>query len=334
MAASGLGLSIALTVGWPLAFFAYVLLVVANGGYGAIGAYASNDTWTWNGTTWTQQEPVASPPPRADASMAYDAVRGVVVLFGGNTADGAPLDDTWTWDGHTWTNHDSVPAPPARDDASLAFDPAVGKVVLFGGEVRRGSRYYSDTWLWDGRSWQLATGETSPPARHNAGMVFDAARGVLLLYGGSAEPKESLNDTWTWNGKTWTQVASGPSVLNPVMAYDPGTKTPILVGSLSKVTLSWDGNTWHEVPGSNGLPTWAGSALARDSDGRVIAVGGNSLVDLVDGSWTWNGKAWDELKAAERPKPRTGAAITYDEQNMVTVLFGGQQAFFSSLNMP
>jgi hypothetical protein len=58
------------------------------------------------------------------------------------------------------------------------------------------------------------------------------------------------------------------------------------------------------------------------------------LTDLVDGSWTWNGKAWDELKAAERPKPRSGGAIAYDERNMVTVLFGGQQAFFSGLNMP
>jgi len=335
MAATGLGLSIALTVGWPLAFFAYVLLVVANGGYGAVGAYASNDTWTWDGTTWTKQQPATSPPPRAGAKMAFDPVRRVVVLFGGNDADGDPLRDTWTWDGHSWTKHDAVPAPPARDQASLAFDPAVGKVVMFGGEVRTGidSRYYSDTWLWDGDSWEQATGEASPPARHDAGMVFDEARGVLLLYGGSAEPKD-LNDTWTWDGKTWTLVASGPSVLNPVMAYDPGTKTPILVGSFSKQTLSWDGKAWHEVAGSNGLPTWAGSALARDSLGRVFAVGGNTFVDLVDGSWTWNGRSWDDLEPARRPKPRTDAAIAYDEGNMVTVLFGGQQAFFSSLSMP
>jgi hypothetical protein len=294
----------------------------------ANSAMASNDTWTWDGTTWTKQQPAANPPPRADASMAYDTLRGVVVLFGGNTANGAQLDDTWTWDGRTWTKHDPVRRPPARDQASLAFDPAVGKVVLFGGEVRRDNRenlYYNDTWLWDGRSWELATGKTRPPARHDAAMVFDETRGVLLLYGGSAEPN-FLYDTWIWDGKTWTLVASGASVLDPVIAFDPITKTPILAGSLDKQTLSWDGQAWHEVEYSNGLPAWAGTALARDSHGRVIAVGGNNPTALVDGSWTWNGTAWDELKAAPLPNPRTEAAIAYDERNKVTVLFGGQQA--------
>ena len=342
MAATGLGLSIALTAGWPLGFFAYGL--VANGG-SANSALASNDTWTWDGTTWTKQQPAVTPPPRANARMAYDAVRGVVVLFGGNNADGDPLGDTWTWDGHNWTKHATVPAPPARDEASLAFDPAVGKVVMFGGEVQAGinSRYYGDTWLWDGHSWEQATNEASPPARHDAAMVFDQARGVLLLYGGTAEPNEraaaagagaDLNDTWTWDGKTWTQVASGPSVGNPVVAYDPGTKTPILVGALSKPTLSWDGKAWHEVAGSNGLPVLAGAALARDRLGRVIAVGGNTFTALVDGSWTWNGRAWIELKAAELPQPRSGAAIAYDEGNMVTVLFGGWLAVHFELDLP
>jgi len=42
-----------------------------------------NNTWTWNGTTWTQLFPAASPPARSDASMVYDPAEGNVVLFGG-----------------------------------------------------------------------------------------------------------------------------------------------------------------------------------------------------------------------------------------------------------
>jgi hypothetical protein len=60
-----------------------------------------NNTWTWNGTAWTEQQPATSPGARWGGAIAYDAATGNVVLFGG----AAPvqiyyitiLDDTWTW---------------------------------------------------------------------------------------------------------------------------------------------------------------------------------------------------------------------------------------------
>jgi hypothetical protein len=48
------------------------------------------DTWTWDGSTWTQQHPVPSPSARTDASMAYDAATGTVVLFGGGGKTSPP----------------------------------------------------------------------------------------------------------------------------------------------------------------------------------------------------------------------------------------------------
>jgi hypothetical protein len=54
------------------------------------------DTWTWDGTTWTQQAPPTSPPAREWASMAYDAANGTVVLFGGVSRYSVHYD-TWTW---------------------------------------------------------------------------------------------------------------------------------------------------------------------------------------------------------------------------------------------
>ena len=35
-----------------------------------------NDTWTWDGTTWTKLNPQTSPPALSFASMAYDSARG------------------------------------------------------------------------------------------------------------------------------------------------------------------------------------------------------------------------------------------------------------------
>jgi hypothetical protein len=54
-----------------------------------------HDTWTWDGSTWTKQAPVTSPPARSDASMAYDAATGNSVLFGGGL--NGSFTDTWTW---------------------------------------------------------------------------------------------------------------------------------------------------------------------------------------------------------------------------------------------
>ena len=72
------------------------------------------DTWTWDGTTWTEQTPATSPPARAGATMEY--FDGQVVLFGGYNGT-SYLNDTWTWDGTTWTEQSGTnprrgPMPP------------------------------------------------------------------------------------------------------------------------------------------------------------------------------------------------------------------------------
>jgi hypothetical protein len=56
-----------------------------------------NDTWTWDGVTWTQQSPAISPPARTAHSMAYDASLGQVVVFGGTSGPPQALNDTWGW---------------------------------------------------------------------------------------------------------------------------------------------------------------------------------------------------------------------------------------------
>ena len=45
---------------------------------------AFNETWLWNGMTWINRSPVNSsdsPPGRYNTAMAYDSLRGRVVLF-------------------------------------------------------------------------------------------------------------------------------------------------------------------------------------------------------------------------------------------------------------
>ncbi len=118
----------------------------------ANGRRSLADTWTWDGTTWTQQHPATSPPARTGAAMAYDAATGTVVLFGGYGSGSTYFDGTWTWDGTTWTKQAPAVHPTARGDASMAYDAATCTVVLFGGVDLAGGGdlpvMLGGTWTW------------------------------------------------------------------------------------------------------------------------------------------------------------------------------------------
>jgi hypothetical protein len=112
-----------------------------------------DDTWTWDGSTWTQQHPAATPPGGA-AWAAYDPTRrNLVLCVTGPAADA----QTWVWDGTGWKQKHPATSPKPRLFASIAYDDAVGKVVLFGGKgVGAGvtGDATNELWLWDGANWE------------------------------------------------------------------------------------------------------------------------------------------------------------------------------------
>jgi hypothetical protein len=120
------------------------------GGYEFTGD--AGDTWTWNGTDWTEQTPATSPPTRDLAYIAYDAATGTVVLFGG--AGHGLLGDTWAWNGTTWTKQTPATSPSPRAEGAMAYDAATGTAVLFGGYTCPTTsgcssvKYLAQTWTW------------------------------------------------------------------------------------------------------------------------------------------------------------------------------------------
>jgi hypothetical protein len=115
-------------------------------------AGAFNDTWEWDGSTWTLVTPAgASPLPRAWSAMVYDSSRHVSVLFGGLGADGA-LGDTWEWNGTSWTQATVNGTPEPRYQHMMAFDSQRSVAVLVGGVGDL--QWPAGTWEWDGTSWQ------------------------------------------------------------------------------------------------------------------------------------------------------------------------------------
>ena len=184
----------------------------------------TNETWLWNGSTWSQActTGCTAPPARFDHAMAYDSARGRVVVFGG-VPNGDPfvtrLEDTWEWDGSTWIKRCGEPSPcgpPARSDHTMAFDAAHGEVLLYGGSTFDGqeSEYPQDLWAWDGNTWtqKCTTAECTdvlPPGRSNASLTYDSHRDLTVLFGGWNAGTGLLADTWEWDGTEWTETANG-----------------------------------------------------------------------------------------------------------------------------
>jgi hypothetical protein len=98
-----------------------------------------NDTWTWNGSTWTEQFPSTSPPARGFFGFAADPVLDQPVLFGGYDGT-STLGDTWSWTGSNWTHLAVTTSPSARSEMGMSTDPN-GRILLFGGSGGLG-----DTW--------------------------------------------------------------------------------------------------------------------------------------------------------------------------------------------
>ena len=100
------------------------------GGFGVDGLL--NDTWEWDGVTWTERTPAISPPPRFGTQMAYDPDLGLVVLVGGRTVQEA-IGGMWTWNGTTWTERTNVGLPASPHfSVQLGYDVQRSKLVYCG----------------------------------------------------------------------------------------------------------------------------------------------------------------------------------------------------------
>jgi hypothetical protein len=242
-------------------------LVVLFGG--ASGSNLFADTWTWDGTEWTQIADTGPTARRAHA-LAYDSARNRVVLFGGSTAANPAVGDTWEWDGTEWTQVQDV-GPSARRAHAMAFDPTASRVVLFGGGNANGAGL-GDTWLWDGTDWTQAA-DTGPDPRAQSAMV---AAATIVLFGGANSIDPNLptanrimyGDSWRWDGKDWTKVQDiGPSPRwGHGMAFRSDTNRIVLFGGSSVFGPPEDGSLQAGVMGD----TWEHSEAAAGGGGGGI----------------------------------------------------------------
>jgi hypothetical protein len=81
--------------------------VIMYGGYSDTAGRLT-DTWSWNGTTWTQLHPPAAPGVVSPAwQSAYDPAARQFIAYGGFPGN----EQTWAWTGHNWTRLHPAASP-------------------------------------------------------------------------------------------------------------------------------------------------------------------------------------------------------------------------------
>jgi hypothetical protein len=124
-----------------------VSVVLYGGDHVLAGAGSQlNDTWSWDGTTWTEKHPATTPGGCA-AQLAYDAATSQMLLF----CQGSAGVTMWTWTGTTWTQLHPSTMPPVAWEPMMTYDAVRGELVYFG--QPEGSPA-SQTWKYAKGQWK------------------------------------------------------------------------------------------------------------------------------------------------------------------------------------
>ncbi|MGH9127175.1 MAG: kelch repeat-containing protein, partial [Acidimicrobiales bacterium] len=231
------------------------------------------DTWTFNGSSWTQQKPAVSPPGRYLYRVAFDpnagGSSGGVVMFGGMNNTGASMNDTWVWTGSTWLQADGVASPPGTSLQAMAFDTKASQMVVLGGQ---GSALWPQTWTY---TWSVPTltqfllNAPSPPVyiQGSPVTVAVAAGNVSSTSMSNVTVTETLPAGMTAAGSIPTVYPGGATLCTGAVTCDV---------SASKVVVSG-----LNIAGNNGIVLFQFQAVADQASAQCQA---ETLTALAENS--------------------------------------------------
>lgn len=325
------------------------------------GGSFQSDTWSFNGSAWTQHAPATVPPNRSRHGMAYDPLRGRVVMFGG-IGPGGLLNDTWEWDGLDWRRIMAPQSPSPRKPVSMNWDPIRRTIVLIGAVTDAATEPVNpiDTWTWNGTTWtQLNTSPDGyqaplvPAARAGASVGHDHVRGKTIVFGGRDAAGAALGDTWESDGRLWAQRFPGlapPARQHAATAVLRSTGAIGVLGGFDNWGSVNDdlwlgaGTSWRQLPlagaATPGERFGAGMGCLQEPGGAwaFVLFGGTATATntVLDDTFVVYPDGVCRKLAITGPDARTGAAMANANETTVgantVFLFGGQDAFGGTSN--
>src|SRR5581483_4343964 len=256
-----------------------------------------NDVWVLtnaNGlggaSQWTQliaNGTAGSPAARSGHSTLYDAANNRLIIFGGCSANCAPvLNDVWVLTNAnglggtaTWMELQPWGGPPSgRTNAAVTYDSANNRLLVFSGQDGSANpcATLSDFWtlsnangLGGSALWDIQWTSTPPPGLNGAATISSSS--YLIMFGGMT----MINGTCTATNGMWTLIPGYPSY---------AVETPV-------------------TPGLKPAPRSSASLFADTANGRTLVFGGkdasgNDLSDL----WAL-GPEWAQIIPKNAPPP-------------------------------
>ncbi|KZV76045.1 hypothetical protein PENSPDRAFT_727607 [Peniophora sp. CONT] len=207
----------------------------------------------------------SAPPVLKDASIGYDDTTRTLIIFGGESAGGFPVDTTYllNLDTLTWTtpsHPDGLSQKPAARSQAVSGDDFAASYrnahVVIGGLGTDG-KALSDVWVFDYNQqfWGLVQLSGSGPT------VYDAAGGKDLRV--AFNPTSTSNTFYLSGGKQST--SSGPVSISDTYSLEiSGTLSPNLPNS---TTGTW---TKQEIGKLNSLSGIGSTVIGQ----KIITYGG------------------------------------------------------------
>ncbi|MGA8537380.1 MAG: kelch repeat-containing protein [Thermoplasmata archaeon] len=321
------------------------------GGGGSSGSL--NDTWAFNGTAWSQVPLGGSEPEMFAPLLTYDSADGYLLLADGDSTGCVEVcpNQTWSVVSGAWTKITPTgPLPPPSGDWSWTYDSAAAAVVLFGGPFAY-SVYpiTGSTWTYVGGGWLNRSLSQPPPPRSEASLVYDAADGYVLLFGGWTVPSGGnsyfIGDTWSYSNGVWTNLTGSQTTApgarsGAAIAYDAADGYVILFGGESPSchggtnpsfpvcgdTWEFIGGKWTRLTPSIAPSNRSNAGMVYDvADGEVVLFGGTNELGLND-TWTFSAGVWTNITTWSPHPPPTSpiasAGLTYDAGDGYLLLFG------------
>ena len=238
-----------------------------------------------------------------------------------------------------WKNLSIAPPGTIWSGAPMAYDPATREVVVVSdSEGPHGlGTCHTFTWAYKGGKWTNLTSQVTgaPPPMTGGGLVYDAADGYLVLYGGWDEcAAAGLYETWTFHNNTWTDItatAGYPPVYRWFgMVYDARDGYVLLYGgdgasSRSHETWTFHAGVWSQLNTSQYPHGAQQMSMAYDPvGGFTLLIGGGPRNYYLNQTWKFESGKWTELFPHHKPPAPVDAVMVYDP-TYGFLLYGGHQ---------
>jgi hypothetical protein len=236
-----------------------------------------NDTWEWNGSTWSVDHPTNTPnlpdPYYFAPALTYDPINHGMLLFDGST---------WEWNGSDWTELQPAHVPDAYNHWTMATDTANNTVVLLEYDPNAGAGASEETWEWSGSDWLQQSPVIEPPCCGVMG--YDPGHNMMLY--------QVQDQTWKWDGAYWLQLNPADEINAIDITTGPeGSGLLAITGNSVGSPLStyqWTGTDWSQIQTGTAPPETGVPSLADGPTGAVLFGGGTTTgSDVSNATWVF-----------------------------------------------